>query len=44
MKDVWGAGQGVGAVKEVVPVAQLVERLRKEYEEARKRLALAHLV
>ena len=27
-KDIWGAGQGVGSVKEVVPVAQLVDRSR----------------
>lgn len=37
-KDIWGAGQGVGAVKEIVPVAQLVERLRTEYAQALKRL------
>jgi nitronate monooxygenase len=38
-KDIWGAGQGVGAVKSVVPVADLVVRLRHEYDEARARLA-----
>jgi NAD(P)H-dependent flavin oxidoreductase YrpB (nitropropane dioxygenase family) len=37
-KDIWGAGQGVGAVKSVVPVADLVARLRHEYDEARARL------
>jgi nitronate monooxygenase len=40
-KDVWGAGQGIGAVKEVVPAASLVDRLAREYLEARERLGLA---
>ena len=39
-KDIWGCGQGIGAVKAVVPVAELVARLRREYGEARARLAL----
>ena len=39
-KDIWGAGQGVGAVKSVVPAAQLVQRLADEYAAARSRLAL----
>ena len=39
-KDIWGAGQGVGAVKSVVPTAVLVERLGREYAAARERLAL----
>jgi nitronate monooxygenase len=38
-KDIWGAGQGVGAVKSVVPVADLIARLSHEYDEARTRLA-----
>jgi nitronate monooxygenase len=37
-KDIWGSGQGIGAVKEVVPAAALVARLRREYHEARARL------
>ncbi len=39
-KDIWGAGQGVGGVREVVGAADLVARLRAEYEAARA--ALAH--
>ncbi|HEY6250290.1 MAG TPA: nitronate monooxygenase family protein [Candidatus Angelobacter sp.] len=31
-RDIWSAGQGVGAVKAVVSVADLVERLKREYE------------
>jgi nitronate monooxygenase len=39
-KDIWGAGQGVGAVTEVVPVADLVAQMTAEYEQARARLSL----
>jgi nitronate monooxygenase len=41
-KDIWGCGQGIGAVKAVLPTADLVARLQREYEEARVRLNLAH--
>jgi nitronate monooxygenase len=37
-KDIWGSGQGIGAIKAVVPAAQLVARLKHEYREARERL------
>ncbi|MDO5288933.1 MAG: nitronate monooxygenase family protein [Pseudomonadota bacterium] len=39
-KDIWGSGQGIGAVKAVVPAAELVARLAREYAAARQRLAL----
>jgi nitronate monooxygenase len=39
-KDIWGSGQGIGAVKQVVPAAELVARLKREYAAARQRLAL----
>jgi nitronate monooxygenase len=38
-KDIWGCGQGIAAVTEVVPAAALVERLRREYCAAMQRLA-----
>jgi len=38
-KDIWGCGQGIGAVKGVVPVRELIDRLRCEYAEARERVA-----
>ena len=38
-KDIWGSGQGIGAVKEVVPAAALVARLAREYKAAKARLA-----
>lgn len=37
-KDIWGCGQGIGAVKEVLPVAKLVDRLEGEYKAARARV------
>ncbi|KAA0918084.1 nitronate monooxygenase family protein [Dietzia sp. ANT_WB102] len=33
-RDIWGAGQGVGAVHSVVTARELVDRLRSEYDEA----------
>ncbi len=39
-KDIWGCGQGIGAVKAVVSTAELVARMRREYTAARARLAL----
>jgi len=39
-KDIWGCGQGIGAIKAVVSTAELVARLRNEYAAARLRLAL----
>ena len=37
-KDIWGGGQGIGAVTEVTSTAALVARLKREYDEARARL------
>jgi len=37
-KDIWGCGQGIGAVKAIGPVADLVARLDLEYQAARTRL------
>jgi len=37
-KDIWGAGQGVGAVHEIVSCAELIARLKREYEEAKRGL------
>ena len=39
-RDIWGAGQGVGLMDEVLTVAEVVEKLKAEYAAARKRLAL----
>ena len=39
-KEIWGSGQGINAIKEVVPAADLVDRLDREYLAARARLGL----
>ena len=39
-KDIWGSGQGIGAVKSIQPVSALIDRLEREYRQARARLAL----
>ena len=39
-KDIWGCGQGIGAINAVTSTAELVAKLRREYEEARARLKL----
>jgi nitronate monooxygenase len=38
-KDIWGSGQGIGAVKAVQPVADVVARLKQEYTSAYERLS-----
>lgn len=38
-KDIWGSGQGIGAVKAVESVAERVEKLEAEYHQARAELA-----
>jgi nitronate monooxygenase len=38
-KDIWGAGQGVGQIHEIVPTADVVAKLKREYDEAKKRVA-----
>ncbi len=40
-KEIWGCGQGIGAVKAVLPAAEMIARLRREYDSARARLGLA---
>ncbi|MDS9471146.1 nitronate monooxygenase family protein [Sporosarcina pasteurii] len=37
-KDIWGSGQGIGAIKAVTSTAKYVDKLDKEYLEARDRL------
>ena len=39
-KDIWGCGQGIGAIDEVVSTAERVAKLKREYTAARARLAL----
>jgi nitronate monooxygenase len=37
-KDIWGCGQGIGAITEITSTAALVARLKREYREAQQRL------
>jgi nitronate monooxygenase len=37
-RDIWGCGQGIGGIHEVISVAALVDRLIAEYAAARRRL------
>lgn len=37
-KDIWGAGQGVGAVKKVQTISEIVDELRVAYKEAKARI------
>jgi len=39
-RDIWGAGQGVGGIDDILPTHDLVLRIEAEYDEARERLAL----
>ena len=39
-RDIWGSGQGIGVIDKVTPTAELIDRLRREYAEARARLSL----
>jgi nitronate monooxygenase len=34
-RDIWGSGQGIGQITDAPPVAELVERLKREFEAAR---------
>jgi nitronate monooxygenase len=37
-KEIWGSGQGISAVKAVVPAGTLIDRLDAEYRAARARM------
>ncbi len=39
-KDIWGCGQGIGAIKEISSTTDYVAKLRREYAEAKARLAI----
>ena len=37
-KEIWGSGQGIGAIDKVRPAAEYIAQLQREYEDARARL------
>jgi nitronate monooxygenase len=39
-KDIWGAGQGVGGVHEIVSAGELVARFKREYDAAKARIGV----
>jgi nitronate monooxygenase len=39
-RDIWGSGQGIGAVKQIGPAAEFIDKLKREYAEARCRLGV----
>ena len=44
-KDIWGCGQGIGAINKIQSTAEFVDQLRREYRQARERLlAMPYLV
>ena len=40
-KEIWGSGQGIGAVKAIEPAAALIDRLAAEYQAAKARICRA---
>jgi nitronate monooxygenase len=42
-KDIWGSGQGIGAIKEVQTVAEFVDQLEAEYRAAKTSLDARYL-
>ena len=40
-KDIWGSGQGIGAIDRVRPAAELVDILAAQYAEAKARISAA---
>jgi nitronate monooxygenase len=43
-KEIWGCGQGIGAIREVLPAAELIARLASEYAAAKRRLGVGAAV
>ena len=40
-KEIWGCGQGIGAIDAVLPAAAFIAKLRREYDTARGRIGVA---
>lgn len=37
-KDIWGSGQGIGVIKEITSAGEYIDKLVREYQEAREKL------
>jgi nitronate monooxygenase len=40
-KDIWGAGQGVGNIEDILPARDVVLRMEQEYRDALARVSAA---
>jgi nitronate monooxygenase len=40
-KDIWGSGQGIGAIDRRMSAAEYIAQLKREYEETRGRMTMA---
>jgi nitronate monooxygenase len=40
-RDIWGAGQGVGNIDEILPTRDLVLKIEQEYLQTRERLGVS---
>jgi nitronate monooxygenase len=40
-RDIWSGGHGVGNIHDVLPTAEVVERMIREYEDTRRRMCAA---
>jgi nitronate monooxygenase len=40
-RDIWGAGQGVGAIEDILSAAEVILRMRREYLAAKAELTKA---
>jgi nitronate monooxygenase len=38
-RDIWGSGQGIGAIKTIGPAAAFIDKLKAEYEAGKRRLS-----
>jgi nitronate monooxygenase len=38
-KEIWGCGQGIGAIDSVVTAGEMIERLKREYADAKRSIA-----
>ena len=40
-RDIWGSGQGIGSIKSILPVGELIDRFAAEYQEAKRRITVS---
>ena len=38
-KDIWGSGQGISVVKNILPAEELVKKIHNEYIEAKNKIS-----